>query len=277
MLNQNAAAGTYDFQNRPDKQIELKRLQAQAGLASAAERAMWKQAGLRDGMRVLDLGCGPGVVSCTLAAELPTGRVVGADLSEELLAKAQETKDLLGLANVTFERANVYELPFADGSFDFVYARLVFQHLRDPELALAEIKRVLKPGGRVCLMDVDDRFLMLSPEPAHFTKFKDAAARAQREEGGNREIGGALFGMLSASGLANVQTLVHVIRSEECGMKNFLDIALRFRATRLATNPEYLEGASLLAALQEFRDLETTAGAWGAVGMFVGVGVKPVS
>lgn len=274
MLKANPAAGTYDYARRADRDRELGRLQRQAGIAVDQERAMWKQAGLADGMRVLDLGCGPGVAACTLAGEVPAGSVTGLDISEELLAQANLHRTQLGIENLAFQRGSVYELPFADDSFDFVYGRFVFQHLADPTHALAEIRRVLKPGGRICIMDVDDRFLLVSPEPAGFAAFRDATVAAQRADGGDREIGGALYGLLRANGFPDARTLVNVIRSEDCGVKTFLDVAIRFRANRLLGRPDLLSPAALAEALRQLQVLESTPGAWGAVGMFVGVGLK---
>ena len=268
------ASSTYLFDQRSDQRAELARLQAQARLDIEAERAMWKLAGLEPGMKVLDLGCGPGVVSCSLAMEVPEGSVLGMDLSETLLASAEETRGALGIKNLSFARGNVYDLPLEENSFDFVYARFLFQHLSDPAVALQNIFRVLKPGGKLCLLDVDDRFLLLSPEPASFREFQRLAVEAQKAEGGNREIGGALLGLLQAAGFRKVDTLMHVIRSTACGMEAFLDIAVRFKAKRLLARPELTTPGFVVKALKELEELKGVDGAFGALGMFVGVGTK---
>lgn len=275
MFKKANSAGTYDFAIRENKSDELGRLQKQAGLDIASERTMWRQAGLKNGMNVLDIGCGPGIVAASLAKEIPDGHVTGVDLSSELLANALETSENNDISNVSFAVGDVYELDFSPSTFDFVYARFLFQHLHDPEKGLQNIFRVLKPGGRVCLLDVDDRFLLLSPEPKNFRKFHSAAVEAQSVEGGNREVGGALFGLLKETGFDQVDLLVHVLRSMDCGLKNFLDIAIRFKAGRLSKHPNLIGQADLETALSEIAQFETKQGAWGALGLFTALGTKP--
>lgn len=274
MRKTDEGSGTYDFDTRSDKFTELARLQKQAGLALQAERAMWQRAGMKNGMTVLDLGCGPGLISCSIAAELPESSIVGIEISDALQSHARENAIRLGLNNVRFVRGDVYDLPFDDGTFDFVHARFLFQHLRDPSLVLKEVFRILKPGGKICIMDIDDRFLLLSPEPPLFEEFRRAAIEAQRVEGGNRQIGGQLHELLSGGGFQDVETLVHVIRTEDCGVKTFLDVAVRFRATRLAAHPEIIPMEKAQATLKEFDAFERMQDAWGAVGMFAGLGTK---
>ncbi len=200
--------------------------------------------------------------------------MVGIDLSESLLASARDTQGKLGITNLSFSRENLYEPRLEENSFDFVYARLVFQHLRDPARALVSILRLLKPGGKICLLDVDDRFLLLSPEPAGFREFQRLAVEAQRAEGGDREIGGKILGALQSAGFAGVDTLVHVIRSSACGLPSFLDIAVRFKAHRLLARPDLYDAGTVQRALAELKILEQTEGAWGALGLFVGIGQK---
>lgn len=99
---------------------------------------------LRPGMRLLDCGCGPGTLTVDLAEIIAPGEAVGVDREAAQLEAAR------GLAqqrriNARFEAATVYELPFPDRYFDAVFSHALFEHLREPLRALAEIKRVLKP------------------------------------------------------------------------------------------------------------------------------------
>lgn len=106
----------------------------------------------RPGSRVLDLGCGAGHVSfqvADLAAE-----VVAYDLSAEMLAVVAETAAARGLANIVTERGVAERLPFADASFDVVFSRYSAHHWSDLGLALREVRRVLRPGGRAAFIDV---------------------------------------------------------------------------------------------------------------------------
>src|SRR4051794_14092568 len=107
------------------------------------------------GTRLLDVGCGPGTITIDLAARLVPGEVVGVDRSERVLQDAREAAEAAGAANVTFQVADAYALPFEDGAFDVVHAHQVLQHLTDPVAALREMRRVTRPGGIVAVRDAD--------------------------------------------------------------------------------------------------------------------------
>jgi arsenite methyltransferase len=106
------------------------------------------------GEAVLDIGCGAGVDSI-IAGKLtgPAGAVTGIDLVPEMLAKARENARLAGADNVTFQESSAERLPFPDKSFDAVISNGVFNLVVDKAKALAEVYRVLKPGGRFWLAD----------------------------------------------------------------------------------------------------------------------------
>ncbi len=107
----------------------------------------------RPGMCVLDVASGTGAPSLQIArAVAPTGRVTATDLSPEPLKIAAERARERGLTNIDFQVADVHQLPFPDASFDLVTSRLGVMFLSDLPRALAEMRRVLKPGGRVALL-----------------------------------------------------------------------------------------------------------------------------
>lgn len=107
-------------------------------------------------MRLLDCGCGVGSITLDLAERVAPGAVIGVDLDETQLALAREDARQRGLANTRFKVASVYELPFADGSFDVVLAHKLLFHLSGQLRALKELRRVLVPSGVVAISDDQD-------------------------------------------------------------------------------------------------------------------------
>jgi ubiquinone/menaquinone biosynthesis C-methylase UbiE len=108
---------------------------------------------LRAGMRLLDCGCGPGSITVDLAQAVAPGEAIGIDLREDALAHGRGLARERRIANVTFQTASVYQVPYPDGSFDAVFACAVLQHLAAPLAALKEMRRVLKPGGVIGIVD----------------------------------------------------------------------------------------------------------------------------
>jgi ubiquinone/menaquinone biosynthesis C-methylase UbiE len=108
-------------------------------------------AALTGAERVLDLGCGAGHTALNIAPK--AAEVVAVDVTQEMLDVAAGLARERGLANVRFERADVLALPFDDATFDLVTSRYSAHHYADPARALAEAARVLRPGGRMLLVD----------------------------------------------------------------------------------------------------------------------------
>jgi arsenite methyltransferase len=109
---------------------------------------------LAPGERVLDIGCGPGILAREMADEVgPDGRVEGIDISESMLELARAR--CVSLHQVTLRNGRAEALPFDGGTFDAVVCVQVLEYVSDVEVALAEMFRVLKPGGRAVILDTD--------------------------------------------------------------------------------------------------------------------------
>jgi SAM-dependent methyltransferase len=129
-----------------------------ASPAIATQRARMRAVlGARPGERGLDVGCGPAFLACELGREVgPTGRIVGIDESPEMLeaARARIAREGLG-DRVEVRPGDATRLPFAAAAFDLVTGVQVYLYVADVERALAEAARVLRPGGRLAVLDTD--------------------------------------------------------------------------------------------------------------------------
>ncbi len=105
--------------------------------------------GIKAGMQILDLASGTGEPAISFARKVgASGQVIASDLSQGMLAAAAKNATQAGLNNMAFRQVDAHELPFEDASFDVVTSRLGVMYFSDSQRAFAEIRRVLKPGGR---------------------------------------------------------------------------------------------------------------------------------
>lgn len=116
------------------------------------QRALLALAALRPGERVLDLACGSGLLSQQAARAVgPQGQVLGSDISERMVEVASANAARAGLTNLRFERGEMERVPQPDASADAVLCALGLMYTPSPEAALAEMVRVLRPGGRLAV------------------------------------------------------------------------------------------------------------------------------
>ncbi|GGJ84114.1 hypothetical protein GCM10010123_12220 [Pilimelia anulata] len=183
-------AGLIAYLDGTAANAEIRRMRAEA-LALLAPRP---------GERLLDAGCGAGEVARALGAAVgPTGAVVGLDLSRDAVAVAESRADG---GPVRYAVGDVTALDFPDGYFDAVRTERVLQHLPEPDAAVAELARVTRAGGRVCLIDTDWAGLMIEGVDGRAT----ARLLAEAERIGFRlgRSGRELRGRLVRAGLAGV-------------------------------------------------------------------------
>ncbi|MET0705172.1 MAG: methyltransferase domain-containing protein [Mycobacterium sp.] len=160
---------------------------------------------LRAGMSILDLGCGPGTITVGLAEAVAPGTVLGIDQGEQQLADARALGDQQGLANVAFKTGSCYQLPLADGSVDLVFAHALIEHLGEPMRALAEVRRVLRPGGLAALCSPDWGGFILSPPTAAIESAVREYTSLMESNGGDPAAGRRLGVYLADSGFGDIR------------------------------------------------------------------------
>lgn len=158
---------------------------------------------------ILDVGAGTGALSLDLAWKVGTkGQVTAVDCDGDALELARLLADRAGVEIATL-RADVNALPIESATQDTTVARFLFQHLRTPQVALSEMRRVTRPGGRVAIFDVDDAVKVCEPaEPQHLAHLYEAIRSVQLQRGGDRLVGRKLYGLMREAGLEKIQVIV---------------------------------------------------------------------
>jgi 2-polyprenyl-3-methyl-5-hydroxy-6-metoxy-1,4-benzoquinol methylase len=179
---------------------ELARLEAQGAAIAPATRMIFAEAGIRPGMRVLDLGCGAGDVAF-VAADLvgPGGFVVGVDRSPDALARARLRAGQHGLTQVQFVEGDIHD-PVPGGPFDAIVERLVLWAVPDPAALLRQQATALRPGGLVVPVEADLSPMRWLPETPLGTQVRSWLVEGFAKAGLTM-LGPQLWAILQQAGL----------------------------------------------------------------------------
>jgi ubiquinone/menaquinone biosynthesis C-methylase UbiE len=188
----------------PHGTAEIERLIAQSALLNPITRALFVQAGIVPGMRVLDLGSGAGDVAL-LAAEMvgPTGEVVGVDRNPVVLDVARARAEAAGFSHLTF-RAGGIETAVAPGeTFDAIVGRLILMYLPDPAATLRDLAARLRPGGIVafCEFNLTLESVRAYPQVPLFDRCRVWLQAAFQHAGAETQMGNKLYQTYRAAGL----------------------------------------------------------------------------
>ncbi|MFA6010979.1 MAG: methyltransferase domain-containing protein [Desulfobacteraceae bacterium] len=185
-----------------DVQGEVDRLKAQVDLFWEKEIRCYRQFGLTDGMSILECGSGPGYVTEKILNEFPNCTSTAIEIDSYLVAIL---KCVAEKRKIKVSQQSVTQLGFKDNCFDFVITRLVLEHLPEPEEAVWEINRVLKPGGIAVFVDNDfEMHLKTFPGIPEINTLYEAYCKSRISEGGNPKIGRQLPNLLKQCGFKNV-------------------------------------------------------------------------
>ena len=163
------------------------------------------------GSDVLEAGCGVGAQTITIAPKNPHARIRSIDISASSLAAASQRIEAAGIANVTFEQADLFDLPYPAASFDHVLICFVLEHLRDPLGALARLKTVVKPGGTITAIEGDHGSTYFHPRDEAATRAVQCLVDVQAAMGGDALIGRRLYPLLCDAGLTDVRVTPRMV------------------------------------------------------------------
>jgi SAM-dependent methyltransferase len=156
------------------------------------------------GAKVLEAGCGVGAQTVILCGSSPGIELTSVDISGESIEAAKAKTAAAGFTNVTFQQADIFDLPFAEDSFDHVFVCFVLEHLANPVEALGHLKKVLKPGGTITLIEGDHGSTFFYPDSEYARKGVQCLIDLQAASGGDSLIGRRLYPLLVEAGFSEV-------------------------------------------------------------------------
>jgi len=152
------------------------------------------------GNRVLECGCGVGAQTVLLAASSPEATIVSVDISPVSLEQAKARVEAAGYSNVSFQEADIYDLPFDEASFDHVFVCFVLEHLPRPAQALRCLRRVLRPGGSITVIEGDNGSWYCHPETPAARRTVECQNEIAARLGGDCLIGRRVYPLLVEAG-----------------------------------------------------------------------------
>lgn len=155
--------------------------------------------------RVLEAGCGVGAQTVTLAKNNPNAYITSIDISEISVAEAKQRIESEGISNVHFQQGNMFDLSFEPESFDYVFVCFVLEHLPNPVEALFVLKKLIKPGGTITVIEGDHGSTYFYPDSEAAHKAIQCLVDLQRRSGGNAMIGRELYPLMTKAGYEMVR------------------------------------------------------------------------
>ncbi len=202
---------------------EVKRLEAQVDLFWDREAEYYESLGFADMEFAADIGCANGYYLSLLKKHFPNLSVHGVEVEPQLAAAARKRIEDEGLAGCEARESSAYETGLESGRYDAVVMRGVLEHLEDTGKALAELWRILKPGGQVVIIDNDFAFHERTvPEIPELDDLYEAYCRARVAEGGNPTIGRELPIHLAEAGFSVSPLTIVCAHSAQTGDEVFL-------------------------------------------------------
>jgi ubiquinone/menaquinone biosynthesis C-methylase UbiE len=157
------------------------------------------------GSKVLEAGCGVGAQTVTLAKNSPGALITSIDISEISVNEAKSKAVTAGLTNIHFEQADIFNLSYEPNSFDHIFVCFVLEHLPQPVEALQTLKKYLKHGGKITVIEGDHGSAYFYPDSDEAHKAIQCQVELQRRAGGNAMIGRELYPLLQQAGFNSIR------------------------------------------------------------------------
>ena len=166
------------------------------------------------GSKVLEAGCGVGAQTVTLAKNSPGALITSIDISETSVNEARIKAEHAGVKNVRFKQANIFDLSFELQSFDHIFVCFVLEHLPQPVEALQTLKKYLKEGGTITVIEGDHGSAYFYPDSEAAQKAIWCQVELQRRVGGNAMIGRELYPLLTQTGFKSVHVSPRMVYAD---------------------------------------------------------------
>ncbi|ADZ09977.1 Methyltransferase type 11 [Methanobacterium lacus] len=196
------------------------------------------------GSKVLEAGCGVGAQTLMLATNSPDAQIKSVDISEESVNRAKLLLKQHGVSNVEFEVADIFNLPFEAETFDHIFVCFVLEHLKDPVGALEGLRRVLKMGGSITVIEGDHGSCYFYPKTKEAVKAWECLVKCQTGLDCNPMIGREIYPLLKNSGFKNIEVSPKIV---------YVD----------SSNPELVEGfnkKTIIAMVEGVKDQAISSG-----------------
>lgn len=232
------------------------------------------------GSEILEAGCGIGAQTVILAKNSPDAEIISIDISLDSIKKARDLIDEEKIANVHFRRADIFELPFEEGSFDHIFLCFVLEHLQKPTKALMELRKVLKTGGSLTVIEGDHGSCYFYPESDEALQAWHCLIRVQAYLKGNSLIGRQLFPLLRQVRFHNINVsprMVYIDSSKPKLMDGFVNrtiIPMVEGVEKQALELKLMDKTSWDKGIQDLHKIATLPDGTFCYTFFKGVGIR---
>ncbi len=238
--------GSYNIDSfTKNQKTEITRLKSQVELFYSQELEIYKRLGMKNGMKVMDCGCGTGILLFNLAENFPQSTFTGLEIDSFLFDNFQNNIIQYNTLNIKAKQGSIYQTGENDEFYDIVISRLVIEHLEKPDRALEELYRILKPGGKLIIVSNDFEYHVLTnPHIPELDLMYQAYCKSRINEGGNPYIGRELPYYLQNLGAQHLQINIATAHNRILGDKALLK-AENINISRSLVKKGYLDQDTL--------------------------------